>query len=68
MLFVVCAVCQSTLSHCKVYANTLNLKDLVFPITTKQIPTFKRSNENISVIVLYCDRESGGFTIEYLST
>ena len=51
------------LSHYKAYANTLNLKDLVFPITTKQIPTFERNNENISVNVYY-DRDSGGFTIE----
>ena len=56
------------LSHYKAYANTLNLKDLVFPITTKQIPTFERNNENISVNVLYYDRDSGGFAIEYLST
>jgi len=49
-------------------ANTLNLKDLVFPITTKQIPTFERNNENISVNVLYYDRNSGGFIIEYPST
>ena len=49
-------------------ANTLNLKDLVFPITTNQIPTFERNNENISVNVLYYDRNSGGFIIEYPST
>ena len=56
------------LKHYKAYANTLNLKDLVFPVTTKQIPTFERNNENISVNVLYYARDSGGFTIEYLSS
>ena len=73
MLFVVCAIHRADrnphcLSHYKAYANTLNLKDLVFPITTKQITTFERYNENISVNVLYYDRDSGGFTIEYIST
>jgi len=56
------------LRHYKAYANTLNLKDLVFPITTKQIPTFEKNNDNISANVLYYDHDSGGFTIEYLST
>ena len=49
------------------YQSTLNVDGLTFPMQTKQINIFERNNPTISVNVLYFDRESKGFTVEYLS-
>ena len=52
----------------KRYLHTLNIDGLTFPVETKQLPLFEKLNPSISLNVLYFDRESKGFTVEYISS
>ena len=54
--------------HYKRYLHTLNIDGLTFPVETKQLPLFEKLNPSISLNVLYFDRESKGFTVEYISS
>ena len=58
---------KERLSHYLKYEHELNVEGLKFPMETKQISKFEDQNPTISVNVLYFERETKDFTVEYKS-
>ena len=58
---------KERLSHYLKYEHELNVAGLTFPMETKQISKFEDQNPAISVNVLYFERETKDFTVEYKS-
>jgi len=49
------------------YENVLNLEGLSFPMQIKQVSKFEDMNQDISINVLYFERDTRDFSIEYKS-
>jgi len=49
------------------YEHELNVERLKFPMETKQVSKFEDQNPTISVNVLYFERDTKDFTVEYKS-
>ena len=49
------------------YEHELNVEGLTFPIETKQISKFEDLNHQIAINVLYFERDSKDFTVDYKS-
>ena len=49
----------------KKYEHELNVQGLTFPMQTKQISKFEELNPQIAINVLYFERDSKDFTVEY---
>jgi len=58
---------KERLSHYLQYEHELNVQELTFPMETKHISKFEDTNTHIAVNVLYFERESKDFTVEYKS-
>lgn len=53
--------------HYEKYINEINLNEIEFPVTLKQIKTFEKNNPAISINVYMCDDEKNPDTGEYKS-
>jgi len=58
---------KERLSHYVKYADSLNFKDIHFPMKVKDISKFESLNPTLSINVLSFDEDTKGFTVEFLS-